>query len=92
MNDVTDRSVEQLLEENADYLVNDVSLRLRHYGSGMYPMAPTVLKVIIQYSSRDIVTLLDDTIQEVSDRHWQLLTSWWRVTDVSDVGTWCTFE
>ena len=67
MNDVADRSVEQLLEENADYLVNDVSLRLRHYGSGMYPMAPTVLKVIIQYSSRDIVTLLDDTIQEVSD-------------------------
>ena len=45
--------------------MNDVSLRLRHYGSGVYPTAPTVLKVIIKYSSRDIVPLLDDTIQEV---------------------------
>lgn len=58
-------SVAKLLEVNADYLVNDVSLRLRHYGSGMYPMAPTVLKVIIQYSNRDIVPLLNDTIQEL---------------------------
>ena len=45
--------------------MNDVSLRLRHYSSGVYPMAPTVLKVIIKYSNRDIVPLLDDTIQEV---------------------------
>ena len=61
------RSVEKLLELNADYLVNDVSLRLRHYGSGIYPTAPIVLKVIIKYSSCDIVTLLDDTVQEVGD-------------------------
>jgi hypothetical protein len=56
-------SIDQLLQRNADYLVNAISLRLRHFNENK--QSPLVLKVILQYSSVEILPLIDDTIQEV---------------------------
>ncbi len=57
------RSVEALLCENADYLVNALSLRLRRLHDN--PAAPDVMRVVLQHSNRDVLPLLRDTVQEV---------------------------
>ncbi|XP_071144765.1 TELO2-interacting protein 1 homolog isoform X1 [Mytilus edulis] len=56
-------SIDELLKQNADYLVNAISLRLRHFDQNK--QSPLVLKVILQYSTVEILPLIDDTIQEV---------------------------
>ncbi|CAH1239329.1 TTI1 [Branchiostoma lanceolatum] len=56
-------SVAQLITENADYLVNDISLSLRHFS--LNPRAPHVLRVILQRSDKDILPLVQDTIEEI---------------------------
>lgn len=58
------RSIGELVQRNADYLVNAISLRLRHFCENK--KSPLVLKVMLQYSSSDILPLIGDTIQEVS--------------------------
>ncbi|XP_035697320.1 TELO2-interacting protein 1 homolog [Branchiostoma floridae] len=63
-------SVAQLIAENADYLVNDISLSLRHYS--LHPRAPHVLRVMLDNSDKDILPLGRDTIEEILlalDRH-----------------------
>lgn len=56
-------SIDELIKKNVDYLVNAISLRLRHFMDNR--RSPTVLKVILQYSSTEILPFIDDTIQEV---------------------------
>ncbi|XP_069120826.1 TELO2-interacting protein 1 homolog [Argopecten irradians] len=58
-------SIAELIQENADYLVNAISLRLRHFHDNQH--SPLVLKVMLQYSNSDLLTLIDDTIQEILD-------------------------
>ncbi|KAJ8320216.1 hypothetical protein KUTeg_001803 [Tegillarca granosa] len=57
------KSLDELIKKNVDYLVNAVSLRLRHFTDNR--RSPTVLKVILQYSNSEILPFIDDTIQEV---------------------------
>ena len=56
--------LEMLIQENSDYLVDSISLRLRHLD--YYPRSPEVLQVVLQYTSSDMIPLLKDIIQEVS--------------------------
>jgi len=56
-------NIQELILMNADYLVNSISLRLRHLMSN--PKAPLVLKVTVTYSNKDILPVIDDTITEV---------------------------
>ncbi|OWF46694.1 TELO2-interacting protein 1 homolog [Mizuhopecten yessoensis] len=58
-------SIEELIQKNADYLVNAISLRLRHFHDNQH--SPLVLKVMLQYSNCDLLPLIDDTIQEILD-------------------------
>ena len=57
------RSLDKLICNNADYLMNSISLRLRHFQQNK--KCPLVLKVMLQYSSAELLPLIDDTIQEV---------------------------
>lgn len=57
------RSVGELLSHNADYLVNDVALRLRHLCH--YPEAPRVLQSLLLHSGSELLPLVDDVITEV---------------------------
>lgn len=57
------KSIGELVQRNADYLVNAISLRLRHFCENK--KSPLVLKVMLQYSSSDILPLIGDTIQEI---------------------------
>ncbi|XP_060078386.1 TELO2-interacting protein 1 homolog [Ylistrum balloti] len=58
-------SIADLIQKNADYLVNSISLRLRHFYDNQ--RSPLVLKVMLQYSNCDLLPLIDDTIQEILD-------------------------
>lgn len=58
------RSLNELICNNVDYLMNDISLRLRHLDRNR--KCPLVLKVMLQYSSAELLPLIDDTVQEVS--------------------------
>ena len=49
--------------ENADYLVNEISLRLRHLPDNL--KTPLVLQAMLQHSSERLLPLVHDTIQEV---------------------------
>ena len=62
------RSIGELVQRNADYLVNAISLRLRHFCENK--KSPLVLKVMLQYSSKDILPLINDAIQEVGVYHY----------------------
>ncbi|XP_062590440.1 TELO2-interacting protein 1 homolog [Saccostrea cucullata] len=57
------KSIGELVQRNSDYLVNAISLRLRHFYENM--KSPLVLKVMLQYSSSDILPLIGDTVQEI---------------------------
>ncbi|XP_013380878.1 TELO2-interacting protein 1 homolog [Lingula anatina] len=57
--------ISELLCCNSDYLVNSISLRLRHLGRN--PQAPLVLQVILQYSDEEIMNYIEDTIKEILD-------------------------
>ncbi|KAI8488333.1 TEL2-interacting protein 1 [Branchiostoma belcheri] len=65
-------SVAQLIAENADYLVDAISLSLRHYS--LNPRAPHVLRVMLQHSDKDILPLVQDAIEEILlalDQHYE---------------------
>ena len=57
------QNVAILISRNADYLVNSVSLKLRHISR--HPEVLSVLRVILQYSDREVLPLVNDTITEV---------------------------
>ncbi|KAL4220850.1 TEL2-interacting protein 1 [Mactra antiquata] len=57
------KSLGELICNNVDYLMNDISLRLRHLDRNK--KCPLVLKVMLQYSSAELLPLIKDTIQEI---------------------------
>jgi hypothetical protein len=57
------RDVDELIQSNADYLVNSISLRLRHFDR--HPRSPSVLSVMLQLCSTNILMLVWDSIVEV---------------------------
>ncbi|XP_070560811.1 TELO2-interacting protein 1 homolog isoform X2 [Ptychodera flava] len=59
------KSIEQLICENSDYLVDAISHNLRHLD--LYPKAPDVLKVMLQYGNIDVLPLTRDIIDEILD-------------------------
>lgn len=63
-------SVSVLLQNNADYLVNSISLKLRHIQR--YPEAPTVLQVALHHGNITMLPLVSDLILEVSSLHMRL--------------------
>ena len=52
-----------LLHQNADYIVDAVSLRLRHVRR--HPEAPSVLGVVLRHGSADLLPVFHDVILEV---------------------------
>jgi len=53
----------ELLHQNADYIVNAVSLRLRHVSR--YPESPSVLGVALRHGSAELLPVFHDVILEV---------------------------
>ena len=56
-------SLSALLHQNADYIVDAVSLRLRHVTR--YPEAPSVLGVVLRHGSADLLPVFHDVVLEV---------------------------
>ena len=56
-------SMSTLITANADYLVNAVSLNLRHLS--IHPEAPTVLRAVLLYGAAEVLPLIQDSIDEV---------------------------
>ena len=56
-------SLPDLLRRNADYIVDAVSLRLRHVTR--YPEAPSVLGVVLKHGSADLLPVFHDVVLEV---------------------------
>jgi hypothetical protein len=57
-------TVAQLIQENADYLVNSVSLKLRHIER--FPEAPMVLRVALTHGDIAVLPLVNDLVLEVA--------------------------
>ena len=58
-----DGSIEQLLSENADYLIDSLSAKL--VGELLTPKIPIILSVLVKIGSLDIVAELDDIIRTI---------------------------
>ena len=56
-------SVDELIARNADYLVNSISLDIKYVF--MNCQAPCVLRVMIQYSNSDILSIIEDTLMDI---------------------------
>ncbi|NXN89913.1 TTI1 protein, partial [Bombycilla garrulus] len=56
-------SVQCLINENSDYLVNGISLNLRHLAC--QPRASQVLDTILRHSDASLLPLIEDVIQDV---------------------------
>ncbi|XP_025082798.1 TELO2-interacting protein 1 homolog isoform X2 [Pomacea canaliculata] len=56
-------NLDDFIQENSDYLVNSVSLRLRHFDQNH--RAPSVLSVMLQFCSVNILPLVWDSIIEI---------------------------
>ena len=56
-----------LLRRNADYIVDAVSLRLRHLTR--HPEAPSVLGVVLRHGTADMLPLFHDVVLEVCLYH-----------------------
>ncbi|GAB1607239.1 TELO2-interacting protein 1 homolog, partial [Argonauta hians] len=57
------QNIKDLIQQNADYLVNAITLQLRHLS--LNPRSPVVLKVMLQFGNQEILPLVKDTITEV---------------------------
>ncbi|XP_052824951.1 TELO2-interacting protein 1 homolog isoform X2 [Octopus bimaculoides] len=57
------RNIMDLIQQNADYLVNAITLRLRHLS--LNSRCPLVLKVMLQFGNEELLPLVTDTITEV---------------------------
>lgn len=56
-------SLPHLINQNADYLVNGISLNLRHLS--LHPHTPKVLEVMLRNSDASLLPLVADVIQDV---------------------------
>ncbi|XP_057559224.1 TELO2-interacting protein 1 homolog isoform X3 [Hippopotamus amphibius kiboko] len=56
-------SLQHLINQNSDYLVNGISLNLRHLS--LHPHTPKVLEVMLQNSDASLLPLVADVIQDV---------------------------
>ena len=56
-------SLQHLINENSDYLVNGISLNLRHLS--LHPHTPKVLEVMLQNSDASLLPLVADVVQDV---------------------------
>ncbi|XP_070824830.1 TELO2-interacting protein 1 homolog [Chaetodon trifascialis] len=56
-------SLKELINENSDYLLNDVSLNLQRLSQ--HPQAPRVLTVMLTHSDRSLLPLVGDIVQDV---------------------------
>ncbi|XP_055400988.1 TELO2-interacting protein 1 homolog isoform X2 [Bubalus kerabau] len=56
-------SLKHLINENSDYLVNGISLNLRHLS--LHPHTPKVLEVMLQNSDASLLPLVADVVQDV---------------------------
>ncbi|NXO27232.1 TTI1 protein, partial [Cisticola juncidis] len=56
-------SVQRLINENSDYLVNGISLNLRHLA--YQPRASQVLDTMLRHSDASLLPLIEDVIQDV---------------------------
>ncbi|ELK04175.1 TELO2-interacting protein 1 homolog [Pteropus alecto] len=56
-------SVQHLINQNSDYLVNGISLNLRHLS--LHPHTPKVLEVMLQNSDANLLPLVADVVQDV---------------------------
>ncbi|XP_054323786.1 TELO2-interacting protein 1 homolog [Pongo pygmaeus] len=56
-------SLQHLINQNSDYLVNGISLNLRHLA--LHPHTPKVLEVMLRNSDANLLPLVADVIQDV---------------------------
>lgn len=56
-------SVDKLIARNADYLVNSISLDFKYVF--MNCQAPSVVRVMIQYSNPGILSIIEDTLMDI---------------------------
>ncbi|XP_058418697.1 TELO2-interacting protein 1 homolog [Diceros bicornis minor] len=56
-------SLQHLINQNSDYLVNEISLNLRHLS--LHPHTPKVLEVMLQNSDASLLPLVADVVQDV---------------------------
>ncbi|XP_047424450.1 TELO2-interacting protein 1 homolog [Mugil cephalus] len=56
-------SLKELINENSDYLLNDISLNLQRLGQ--HPQAPRVLTVMLTHSDCSLLPLVGDIVQDV---------------------------
>uniref|UniRef100_A0AAV2LWN5 TELO2-interacting protein 1 homolog n=1 Tax=Knipowitschia caucasica TaxID=637954 RepID=A0AAV2LWN5_KNICA len=56
-------SLKELINQNSDYLLNDVSLNLQRLRQ--HPQAPRVLAVMLTHSDRSLLPLVGDIVQDV---------------------------
>ncbi|XP_056129299.1 TELO2-interacting protein 1 homolog [Lampris incognitus] len=56
-------SLKELINENSDYLLNDVSLNLQRLS--LHPQAPRVLTVMLAQSDSSLLPLVGDIVQDV---------------------------
>ncbi|XP_029911095.1 TELO2-interacting protein 1 homolog [Myripristis murdjan] len=56
-------SLKDLINDNSDYLLNDVSLNLQRLS--LYPQAPRVLSVMLAHSDASLLPLVGDIVQDV---------------------------
>lgn len=56
-------SLQHLINQNSDYLVNGISLNLRHLS--LHPHTPKVLEVMLQNSDASLLPLVADVVQDV---------------------------
>ncbi|XP_068453490.1 TELO2-interacting protein 1 homolog isoform X3 [Clinocottus analis] len=57
------RSLKELINENSDYLLNDISLNLQRLSQ--HPQAPRVLTVMLTHSDCSLLPLVGDIVQDV---------------------------
>uniref|UniRef100_UPI00398E687A TELO2-interacting protein 1 homolog n=1 Tax=Pristiophorus japonicus TaxID=55135 RepID=UPI00398E687A len=56
-------SLQELINQNSDYLVNTISLNLRRLTQ--HPHTPRVISVMFSYSDASLLPLVDDVVQDV---------------------------
>uniref|UniRef100_A0A8D2JTU2 TELO2-interacting protein 1 homolog n=1 Tax=Theropithecus gelada TaxID=9565 RepID=A0A8D2JTU2_THEGE len=56
-------SLQHLINQNSDYLVNGISLNLRHLS--LHPHTPKVLEVMLRNSDANLLPLVADVVQDV---------------------------
>ncbi|KAM8862699.1 TELO2-interacting protein 1 homolog [Spinachia spinachia] len=57
------RSLKELINDNSDYLLNDISLNLQRLSQ--HPQAPRVLTVMLTHSDCSLLPLVGDIVQDV---------------------------